>query len=125
MCATEAAQHCDCVVVGEAEHVWHTLLQDLQRGTLRKIFRSDQMADLTTCPVPVRSVLSRQRYLSDVVQTTKGCPFDCEFCSALHTSAVGISSSGEIRDARRLSPRLSDRLAATLFTANSGSVVTW
>ena len=81
MCTSEAAQHCDSVVVGEAEHVWHTLLQDLEQGGLKKIYRSDHVADLTACPTPLRSVLSRKSYLSDVVQTTKGCPFNCEFCS--------------------------------------------
>lgn len=81
MCSEEALQHCDSVVVGEAEHVWHTLLQDAQAGTLKRIYNAGKLADLTSYPIPIRSMLSTERYLSDVVQTTKGCPFDCEFCS--------------------------------------------
>ncbi|MCF7973786.1 MAG: B12-binding domain-containing radical SAM protein [Phycisphaerae bacterium] len=111
MCPEEAAQHCDSVVVGEAEHVWHTLLQDLQQGTLKQVYRSDQKADLTAGPMPARSLLSRTRYLSDIVQTTKGCPFDCEFCSVhafdgqtiRHRTVEQIVR--EIQDIQRLSPR--------------------
>ena len=32
-------------------------------------------------PAPARSSLSRESYFVDILQTTKGCPFDCEFCS--------------------------------------------
>jgi radical SAM superfamily enzyme YgiQ (UPF0313 family) len=111
MCTAEAAQHCDSVVVGEAEHVWHPLLQDLQQGKLKKIYRSDHVADLTACPTPVRSILSRKRYLSDVVQTTKGCPFDCEFCSVHAFDGQTIRNRTveqivrEIEDIKRLSPK--------------------
>ncbi|MGM0454498.1 MAG: radical SAM protein, partial [Thermodesulfobacteriota bacterium] len=41
----------------------------------------DQFTDLKESPLPGRSVLSMERYFSDIVQTTKGCPFNCEFCS--------------------------------------------
>jgi radical SAM superfamily enzyme YgiQ (UPF0313 family) len=81
MCTEEALQHCDSVVVGEAEHVWHTLLQDVQQGKLKRVYKSDQPVDLTSSTIADRSVLPKKKYLSDVVQTTKGCPFDCEFCS--------------------------------------------
>jgi radical SAM superfamily enzyme YgiQ (UPF0313 family) len=81
MCTEEALQHCDSVVVGEAEHVWHALLQDVQQGKLKRVYKSDQSVDLTSSTIPDRSVLAKKKYLSDVIQTTKGCPFNCEFCS--------------------------------------------
>jgi len=81
MCPEEAAQHCDSVVIGEAEELWNTLLQDAENGHLRRLYKADGFADLTTAPIPIRSSLSRERYFLDIVQTTKGCPFNCEFCS--------------------------------------------
>ena len=81
MCTEEALQYSDAVVVGEAEDVWNVLLQDAQNGGLKRIYRADKKADLTVSPVPVRQPLSMDRYFSDIVQTTKGCPFHCEFCS--------------------------------------------
>jgi radical SAM superfamily enzyme YgiQ (UPF0313 family) len=81
MCTDEALQHCDSVVVGEAEYVWQTLLKDAQEGKLERTYESDKKTDVTKCPSPDRSVLSGDRYISDILQTTKGCPFQCEFCS--------------------------------------------
>jgi len=81
MCAEEALGHCDSVVVGEAEHVWQTLLEDARKGTLKRVYKSGEPVDLRAFDVPDRSPLSRGRYFADVVQTTKGCPFHCEFCS--------------------------------------------
>jgi radical SAM superfamily enzyme YgiQ (UPF0313 family) len=81
MCPEEALQYCDSVVIGEAEGIWPTLLQDAEIGRLKRLYKAQGFADLTAYPVPSRSSLSKNRYLLDVVQTTKGCPFHCEFCS--------------------------------------------
>lgn len=81
MCTEEALQYCDSVVIGEAEYVWQTLLTDAQKGGLKRTYQAKQLADLTASPIPDRSTLSADRYFSDIVQSTKGCPFHCEFCS--------------------------------------------
>jgi len=81
MCTDEALEHADSVVVGEAEAVWAGLLKDAQTGNLKKVYNSGKKSDLKENPTPGRHALSRQRYFSDIVQTTKGCPFHCEFCS--------------------------------------------
>ena len=81
MCPDDALLHCDSVVVGEAEEVWHTVLHDAENDQLKRLYRAEKFADLTAAPMPDRAPLSRKRYLLDLVQTTKGCPFDCEFCS--------------------------------------------
>jgi len=81
MCNNEALQFCDAVVIGEAEGVWQNLLRDAQAGRLKRIYKSKQLTDLTAIPKPVRSKLPMNRYLVDILQTTKGCPFQCEFCS--------------------------------------------
>ncbi|MFC1812162.1 B12-binding domain-containing radical SAM protein [Thermodesulfobacteriota bacterium] len=81
MCSEEALQHCDSVVIGEAESVWGTLLQDAENGCLKRLYKTEQSADLQVAPMPIRASLSKERYFFEVVQTTKGCPFRCEFCS--------------------------------------------
>ncbi len=81
MCTEEALGYCDSVVVGEAENVWSKVLKDAERGRLERIYKAEAQADLKTCPMPARRALSRDKYFSDIVQTTKGCPFSCEFCS--------------------------------------------
>jgi len=81
MCPEEALQYCDSVVIGEAEDVWGTLLKDAEKGTLKRLYKADAFTNLQSSPAIDRSSLSREKYLQNIVQTTKGCPFHCEFCS--------------------------------------------
>ncbi len=81
MCPEEALEHCDSVVIGEAEEVWPLLLQDAEAGRLKRTYKAPKLADLEASPIPTRTSLSRNKYFMDIVQTTKGCPFHCEFCS--------------------------------------------
>ena len=81
MCPDEALQYGDCVAIGEAEDLWLKILQDAENGKLKRVYKAEAHCDLKLSPVPNRIPLSKKRYLSDIVQTTKGCPFHCEFCS--------------------------------------------
>jgi radical SAM superfamily enzyme YgiQ (UPF0313 family) len=81
MLPEEALAHCDSLVIGEAEDLWPAVLHDAQAGRLKRVYQASRPTDLTCSPVPARTHLARHRYLSDIVQTTKGCPFQCEFCS--------------------------------------------
>lgn len=81
MCPDEALNHCDSIVIGEAENVWAGLLKDAEEGHLKQIYKSVSYSDLSQPPAVYRNNLSRNMYLQDIIQTTKGCPFHCEFCS--------------------------------------------
>ena len=80
MCPQEALAHCDAVVIGEAETVWPELLADFERGCLRSVY-AGQRADLSRLPLPRRDLLPRRHYLWGSLQTSRGCPLDCSFCS--------------------------------------------
>ncbi len=85
----EALAHCDSVVVGEAERLWPVVLADFERGGLKRIYRHRERFAVPRRHAPADWELYREkRYLPvHFVETTRGCPLDCEFCAV--TNAFG------------------------------------
>lgn len=85
----EALAHCDTVVLGEAEELWPAVLADFERGELRRIYQHENGLPALHQLAPVNWELYREkRYLPvHFVETTRGCPLDCEFCAV--TNAFG------------------------------------
>jgi len=75
----EALQCVDAVVVGEGERVWPRVIGDAETGQLQKIYRGG-WEDLAGLARPRRD-LFHPKYQFATVQTSRGCPMDCEFCS--------------------------------------------
>lgn len=79
MMTDEALQFVDSVVVGEAEDIWPTVLQDFLDGALKPIYRGTY-TDMKNMVKPDQSVI-HDGYLINAIQTSRGCPWDCNFCS--------------------------------------------
>ncbi len=79
MCKAEALEHVDSVVTGEAESVWPALLADHRQGTLQQVYEGGHV-DMAEVP-QARHDLLDTGYAFGSVQTTRGCPLDCTFCS--------------------------------------------
>ncbi len=79
----EALRHCDAVVVGEGELSWHDVLRDAEAGTLRGVYGPrGREFDLADAPMPAYGLLDAERYNRITVQTSRGCPWRCEFCAS-------------------------------------------
>jgi radical SAM superfamily enzyme YgiQ (UPF0313 family) len=78
----EAKTHVDSVVIGEAEPVWLNLINDFKNGSLKPYYKADKPYDLTKSPIPLYKFLDKNKHNRITVQTTRGCPHDCEFCAA-------------------------------------------
>ena len=78
----EALAHADAVVVGEGELVWPGLLADWRANTLQQIYKSGSLMEMVDTPAARREMFKGKGYLlTNTIQTTRGCPHDCEFCS--------------------------------------------
>lgn len=79
VCAEEALRFVDTVVIGEAETAWPQVVADFEAGQLKQIYQGEWI-DLKQAPWPRRD-LFHPEYMFASVQTSRGCPMDCEFCS--------------------------------------------
>jgi radical SAM superfamily enzyme YgiQ (UPF0313 family) len=81
LCPEEVAMYAESVVVGEAETVWETVVDDYRHGTPQKFYRSKGRPNLSTLR-PDRSIFRGKRYLPvGLVESGRGCHFKCEFCA--------------------------------------------
>lgn len=77
----EAALYADAICIGEAEHLWDTILKDAVCGHLKKQYYYDGVTDVSKTPVPCWELVKKSNYLyTNVMCTSRGCPFKCEFC---------------------------------------------
>lgn len=78
----EAEKHADAVVIGEAEDIWGEVTGDIRKGNLKKRYISISKPGLFGRAIPRRDLLKKDGYFFiNTIQTTRGCPFDCDFCS--------------------------------------------
>ncbi len=80
-CPDEALEHCDAIVAGEAEDAWPQLLEDFKRGEMKAVYKPE-FPNLAGRPFARRDLFTSKKYVPfQVVQTMRGCPYPCEFCS--------------------------------------------
>lgn len=81
-CPEEALQHCDAIVCGEAEDLWPELVADYEAGHMKREYRMTAFPSLENYKSPRVELLSPDAYMTRQCSfTTRGCHFDCEFCS--------------------------------------------
>ncbi len=82
MLADEAANFFDVVLIGEAESTWMHLINDFEKDSLKSRYHGE-LLPMVNMPIPRRD-LFHPSYTYANIQTTRGCPMNCDFCS-VHT----------------------------------------
>ncbi len=87
----EAFQHAHDVVIGEAENVWPHVIRAIEAGVPGQIWNANAYppVDVANLPVPRYDLLGDRPYQRYPVQTSRGCPWRCDFCA----SSVMLSQS--------------------------------
>ena len=75
--------HFDVLINGEAEEVWPRFLADWEQGKHLDLYQGASDLDLSISPPPRWDLLDMNPYNSVMVQTSRGCPYDCEFCDVV------------------------------------------
>ncbi len=78
----EAQKYCSSVILGEGEAVWREVMEDAQKGSLKLIYDARNLNySLADAPMPAFELLDISKYNRITVQTSRGCPHNCEFCA--------------------------------------------
>lgn len=81
LCATEVAEYCDSIVIGEAEELFPAVIEDYREGRPKAVYRSDKRPSHLAFS-PDRSIFVGKRYLPiSLVEFSRGCKFVCDFCA--------------------------------------------
>lgn len=76
----EASPYADSVVIGEAEGVWAKLLEDHQKGCLKKTYHNPRPDLSVYVPKDFSKVVKRRLFALVPIVTSRGCPYHCDFC---------------------------------------------
>ena len=70
----------DHFVLNEAEITLPPFLEDLKNGCAKPLYATPEFADIRETATPLWNLVSMSKYASMVIQYTRGCPYQCEFC---------------------------------------------
>ena len=71
----------DHFILNEAELTLPQFIEDLEKGCPKPVYTSSEFPDISSTPIPQWNLLEIENYASIGVQYSRGCPFNCEFCS--------------------------------------------
>ena len=72
------------VVKGDGDLIWSTVVGDCQRGTVERVYEGGKVSADRFAP-PRWDLLPPNCYMWGSVQTVRGCPKHCSFCSVWRT----------------------------------------
>lgn len=92
----------DHLVLGEAEVTFGPFVDDLVQGRARRVYASDEKPDLGRTPQAAWELIDFRDYESMLLQFSRGCPFDCEFCDIVRLNGKRQRTKGAIQFIREV-----------------------
>ena len=76
----EVKQHADCVVIGESELTLPKMLRDMEKNTLKPMYKPDRLVQAEEIPAARHDIGSYNMFY-EPIQASRGCPTGCDFCA--------------------------------------------
>jgi radical SAM superfamily enzyme YgiQ (UPF0313 family) len=73
----------DVIFIGEAEETWPQFLNEWKQGLHQYRYEQIEKTDMAKVPIPRYDLVKYNEYAMGCVQTSRGCPFQCEFCDII------------------------------------------
>ena len=100
LCPEEAGEYADCVLVGEAELNFSSMVNDILNGNIQKFYYTDKNCNLQNIKLD-RSIFKGKRYIPyRHVEVSRGCSYNCSFCtiSKVYRQNVSLRPVDEVID---------------------------
>lgn len=93
----ELSPFVDHIIVNEAELTLPEFVRDLERDKAKKVYHSPEFPSLSATPTPRWDLIDVKDYVSLMVQYSRGCPYDCEFCdiTAMYGRKPRLKETGQ------------------------------
>lgn len=85
LCPEKCMPYVDVVLEGEGEQIWQEFLADYKEGNYKRHYKQKEKISMLSSPPPRYDLLKIKEYFEFSIQTTRGCPFTCEFCDIIIT----------------------------------------
>lgn len=70
----------DHLILKESELTIDDFINDLENGTVKHVYSTDEWTDLSKTPLPLWRLINIKKYATLNIQYSRGCPFNCDFC---------------------------------------------
>ena len=105
-CPDEVLPHADAIAKGDGVQLWPLILEDIERGTLQRIYDADYRRPYTADPPARRAILPRDSFLTTTsVIATRGCHNRCGFC---YLSTDGLHMPYRMRTPEQVASEISE-----------------
>lgn len=79
----EVAEHCDSIMVGDAEDKWAEMVEDLRKGTLKPRYDCNPVCIPQKGILPRRDLFENKKYMPiTLMQFSRGCRYNCKYCAS-------------------------------------------
>jgi radical SAM superfamily enzyme YgiQ (UPF0313 family) len=88
----------DHLILNEAEITLPLFLADLEKGNPQKVYRANSYPELSLTPTPRWDLIKIKKYATLMIQCSRGCPYDCEFCdiTRLYGRRPRVKEAGQL-----------------------------
>jgi len=72
----------DSIVLGEGEGAWERVVKDVKNNKLKRVYQNKELVDLSKIEtLPRRDLTKNKDYAFNKVEISRGCPYNCDFCT--------------------------------------------
>lgn len=89
----------DAIIIGMAERVWGRVLEDIKNNSIKKIYYDMENISGKEIVSPKYEIINNKKYLyTNIISTSRGCPFQCDFCYNSCTNSLKTYINRPIED---------------------------